>query len=81
MLEAEFPIESLPKLKKDSNRNHSTLERESNVESFFHDATAKDFLALKNLLSSVKDSKKRDKERNMNLLGLEIKRLEPQIQS
>lgn len=50
------------------------------MESFFDDTATKDFKGIKNLLSSVKDSKKRDKERNINLLGLEIKRIEPQVQ-
>lgn len=80
LFDTDFPLESLPKLKKDG-RHHSTLDKESSYmmdnTSVFNETfcNSKDFHALKNLLSSVKDSKKKDRDRSMNLLGLEIKKI------
>ena len=84
--------ESLPKLKKEARRNHSTLDkdphnnrtfdRDSYQESSYllEDTISKEFMTLKSLLNNVKDSKRKEREQAMNLLGLEIKRIEPQSQ-
>jgi hypothetical protein len=77
LLEAEFPMESLPKLRKDRNRNSSAMEKD---RSWLTDTNTelneslrdnnKEIKALKNLLMSVKDSKKANKDKTMNFLGL-----------
>lgn len=85
LLETEYPDPlPLPKLRRDG-RNHSTLDKDishltDNNNSMFNEtfSNSKDFNTLKNLLSSVKESKRKDRDRSMNLLGLEIKRIEPQ---
>lgn len=76
-MEAEFPMESLPKLRKDRNRNSSAMEKD---RSWMTDTNTelneslrdnnKEIKALKNLLMTVKDNKKANKDKTMNFLGL-----------
>jgi hypothetical protein len=70
-------MESLPKLRKDRNRNSSAMEKD---RSWMTDTNTelneslrdnnKEIKALKNLLMTVKDNKKANKDKTMNFLGL-----------